>query len=148
MPGPERRKLATILFCDVVGSTRLGEQADPETVRELMFRYFHTMRGAIERHGGTVEKFAGDAVMAVFGVPVAHEDDAMRGCRAALEMQERLEELNHELHRRYATRLAARIGVNTGEVVAGDAATAETLVTGDASTSPPGSSRPPRRARS
>ena len=97
-----------------------------------MFRYFHTMRGAIERHGGTVEKFAGDAVMAVFGVPVAHEDDALRACRAALEMQERLEELNHELHRRYATRLAARIGVNTGEVVAGDAATPETLVTGDA----------------
>ena len=80
-PAPERRKLATILFCDVVGSTALGERADAETVRELMFRYFHTMRAAIERHGGTVEKFVGDAVMAVFGVPVAHEDDALRACR-------------------------------------------------------------------
>ena len=79
-PIPERRKLATLLFCDVSGSTAIGERVDAESVRELMFRYFHTMRDAIERHGGTVEKFVGDAVMAVFGVPVAHEDDALRRC--------------------------------------------------------------------
>src|ERR671914_736329 len=91
---PERRKLATLLFCDMSGSTAMGERVDAESVRELMFAYFHEMRGAIERHGGTVEKFIGDAVMAVFGVPTAHEDDALRGCRAAHEMQERLGSLN------------------------------------------------------
>ena len=118
-PAPERRKLATILFCDVTGSTAMGERVDAETVRELMFRYFHEMRDAIERHGGTVEKFIGDAVMAVFGVPEAHEDDALRACRAAHEMQQRIERLAPELEQRYGTRLQARIGVNTGEVVAG-----------------------------
>ena len=94
---PERRKLATLLFCDVTGSTALGERTDAETVRELMFRYFHEMRAAIERHGGTVEKFVGDAVMAAFGIPEAHEDDALRACRAALEMQERVTALAPEL---------------------------------------------------
>jgi len=131
-PGPERRKLATVLECDVSGYTAMGERLDAEAVRELMFRYFHTMRSALERHGGTVEKFVGDAVMAVFGVPVAHEDDALRACRAAFEMRERLAELNKELRRRYGTRLAMRIGIDTGEVVAGDAATREAFVTGDA----------------
>jgi len=129
-PLRERRKLATILFCDVSGSTAMGERVDAETVRELMFRYFHEMRDAIERHGGTVEKFIGDAVMAVFGVPDAHEDDALRACRAAHEMQRRMVELAPELERRFGTRLQARIGVNTGEVVAG--AGRETFVTGDA----------------
>ncbi|MGI8606239.1 MAG: adenylate/guanylate cyclase domain-containing protein, partial [Gaiellaceae bacterium] len=89
------------------------------------------MRGALERHGGTVEKFIGDAVVAVFGVPQAHEDDALRACRAALEMQARLEALNEELERRFGTRSALRIGLNTGEVVAGDATSRETFVTGD-----------------
>ncbi len=76
-----------MLFCDVAGSTGLGERLDAESVREMMLRYFDEMRQAVERHGGTVEKFIGDAVMAVFGVPVAHEDDAVRAVRAALEMR-------------------------------------------------------------
>ena len=129
-PAAERRRLATILFCDVSGSTAMGERVDAEVVRELMFRYFHTMRSAIEGHGGTVEKFAGDAVMAVFGVPEAHEDDALRACRAAWDMQQRLAELGPDLERRFGTRLSARIGINTGEVVAGESR--ETFVTGDA----------------
>ena len=109
----------------------MGERADAETVRELMFSYFHEMRGALERHGGTVEKFIGDAVVAVFGVPKAHEDDALRACRAALEMQARLAPLNEELLRRFGTTIALRIGLNTGEVVSGDASARETFVTGD-----------------
>ena len=131
-PIPERRKLATLLFCDVSGSTAMGERVDAESVRELMFRYFHTMRDAIERHGGTVEKFVGDAVMAVFGVPVAHEDDALRAVRAAWEMQQQVVGLNEELLRRVGSTIALRIGVHTGEVVAGDSSTRETFVTGDA----------------
>src|ERR687884_1659927 len=106
---PERRKTATILFCDVSGSTALGERLETEAVREVMLRYFDEMRAALERHSGVVEKFIGDAVMAVFGVPVAHEDDALRAVRAASEMQEALPELGVD----------ARIGVNTGEVVTG-----------------------------
>jgi class 3 adenylate cyclase len=129
---PERRKPATLLFCDVSGSTAMGERLDAEAVRELMFSYFHEMRSAIEGHGGTVEKFVGDAVMAVFGVPEAHEDDPLRACRAAAEMQQRLAALNDDLVRRYGSRLAMRIGVNTGEVVAGDPAARETFVSGDA----------------
>jgi len=81
---PERWKLATLVFCDLSGSTAMGERLDAEAVRSLMLSYFHEMRGALERHGGTVEKFVGDAVLAVFGVPEAHEDDALRACRAAL----------------------------------------------------------------
>jgi len=131
-PEPERRKLATLLFCDVSGSTAMGERVDAESVREIMFRYFHSMRDAIERHGGTVEKFVGDAVMAVFGVPLAHEDDALRAVRAAWEMQERVVELNDEFERRVGSTIALRIGVYTGEVVAGDASARETFVTGDA----------------
>ncbi len=128
---PERRKLATLVFCDLSGSTAMGERVDAETVRSLMLSYFHEMRSALERHGGTVEKFVGDAVLAVFGVPEAHEDDALRACRAALEMQARLSSLNEELERRFGTRISLRIGVNTGEVVAGDASSRETFVTGD-----------------
>jgi class 3 adenylate cyclase/tetratricopeptide (TPR) repeat protein len=131
-PVPERRKLATLLFCDVSGSTAMGESLDAEAVRDLMFRYFDDMRATVERHGGTVEKFIGDAVMAVFGVPTAHEDDALRACRAASEMQARLVELNDDLEELFGTRLALRIGVNTGEIVAGDAGKRETMVTGDA----------------
>src|SRR5713101_1421921 len=116
----ERRKLVTLVFCDLSGSTSLGERLDAESVRDMMFRYFHTVRSAIERHGGTVEKFVGDAVLAVFGVPVAHEDDALRGLRAAHEMRDRLERLNDELERRFGSRIALHIGVNTGEVVVGD----------------------------
>ncbi|MGZ4354932.1 MAG: adenylate/guanylate cyclase domain-containing protein, partial [Gaiellaceae bacterium] len=128
----ERRKVVTLLFCDVAGSTALGERFDAESVRTIMLEYFDEMRAAIERHGGTVEKFIGDAVMAVFGVPTAHEDDALRALRAAGEMLERLERLNAALHERFGPGLALRIGVNTGEVVAGDATTRQTVVTGDA----------------
>ena len=131
LPAPERRKLATLLFCDMSGSTALGERVDAESVRELMFQYFHEMRGAIERHGGTVEKFVGDAVMAVFGVPVTREDDALRAVRAASEMRDRLRDLNEEFESRFGTRIALRIGLNTGGVVAGDASSRESIVTGD-----------------
>jgi class 3 adenylate cyclase/tetratricopeptide (TPR) repeat protein len=110
----------------------MGERLDAEAVRELMFSYFHEMRRAIEGHGGTVEKFVGDAVMAAFGVPDAHEDDALRACRSALEMQRRLTDLNERLAVRYGSQLAMRIGINTGEVVAGDPSARETFVSGDA----------------
>ena len=109
----------TVLFCDVVGSTALGESVDPEALQALLARYFERMSGIIESHGGSVEKFIGDAVMAVFGVPVAHEDDALRACRAAVEMRDALPEL----------RVEGRIGVNTGEALTG---TEERLATGDA----------------
>src|SRR6187549_3816649 len=125
----EVRKTVTVVFCDVTGSTALGEQLDPESLRHVMARYFEAMRAAIERHGGSVEKFIGDAVMAVFGVPVVHEDDALRAARAAIDMREALAGLNEEFERDYGTRLEARIGVNTGEVVTG---TEERLATGDA----------------
>ncbi len=125
----EVRKTVTVVFCDVTGSTALGERLDPESLRRVMARYFEAMRGVIERHGGTVEKFIGDAVMAVFGVPVLHEDDALRAVRAACEMRAALTRLNEELERDYGTTLALRTGVNTGEVVTG---TEERLATGDA----------------
>jgi len=120
----------TVVFCDVTGSTAMGERLDPESLRRVMSRYFAEMRTALERHGGTVEKFIGDAVMAVFGVPAIHEDDALRAVRAAAEMREVLGVLNKELERDHGVSLLVRIGVNTGEVVAGDRS--DTLVTGDA----------------
>ena len=82
----EQRKTVTVLFCDVTGSTELGERLDPEALRALLARYFGQMKQIVEHHGGSVEKFIGDAVMAVFGVPVVHEDDALRALRAAVEM--------------------------------------------------------------
>ena len=115
----EQRKTVTVLFCDLTGSTGLGETLDPERLRALLARYFERMKVIVERHGGSVEKFIGDAVMAVFGVPVLHEDDALRAVRAAVEMRDALPELG----------LQGRIGVTTGEVVTG---TAERLATGDA----------------
>ena len=117
--GREQRKTVTVLFCDVTDSTALGESTDPEALRALLARYFERMRGIVESHGGTVEKFIGDAVMAVFGVPVTHEDDALRACRAAVGMRDSFPELG----------ITGRIGVNTGEVVTG---TEERLATGDA----------------
>jgi class 3 adenylate cyclase/tetratricopeptide (TPR) repeat protein len=125
----ERRKRVTVLFCDVIASTALGERLDPEALRRVMTRYFDEARQAIERHGGTVEKFIGDAVMAVFGVPVLHEDDPLRAARAAIALRDAIARLNDELAQKYGTRLALRIGVNTGEVVTGSE---EKLVTGDA----------------
>jgi class 3 adenylate cyclase/tetratricopeptide (TPR) repeat protein len=129
---PERRKTVTILFCDVSGSTALVEQLEAEAAREVMLRYFDEMRLVLERHSGTVEKFIGDAVVAVFGVPVAHEDDALRAVRAAEEMLTRLDALNDEFESRFGSRIGLRIGVNTGEVVAGDSGAAEAFVSGDA----------------
>jgi class 3 adenylate cyclase/tetratricopeptide (TPR) repeat protein len=131
-PAADTRKVVTIVFADVTGSTALGERLDPEALRRVMGRYFDEMAAVIERHGGTVEKFIGDAVMAVFGIPRLHEDDALRAVRAAGEMQIALEALNAELEREHAVGLLARIGVNTGEVVAGDPSGGQRLVTGDA----------------
>src|ERR671937_1876769 len=124
-----QRKTVTVLFCDVTGSTELGESIDPEALREVLARYFERMKAIVEAHGGTVEKFIGDAVMAVFGVPVVHEDDALRALHAVVAMREALARLNDDLEHDYGVRLDARFGVNTGEVVAG---TAERLATGDA----------------
>jgi len=115
----EQRKTVTVLFCDLTGSTALGESIDPEALRALLARYFERMKAIVESHGGTVEKFIGDAVMAVFGVPVVHEDDALRACRAAVEMRDAFPGLG----------LEGRIGIATGEVVTG---TEERLATGDA----------------
>jgi class 3 adenylate cyclase/tetratricopeptide (TPR) repeat protein len=111
------RKTVSVLFADVAGSTSLGESLDPEAVRQVMARWFEEARAAVERHGGTIEKFAGDAVMAVFGLPAMHEDDALRAVRAAHELRGRVEEVE------------LRIGVNTGEVIADES---EMVVTGDA----------------
>ena len=116
----EVRKTVTILFCDLVHSTGLAE-GDPEAYRRVQTGFFDRMREIVERHGGTVEKFIGDEVMAVFGVPVVHEDDALRAVRAAQEMQEALPELG----------LRARIGINTGEVLAGDPDQSLGLVAGE-----------------
>ena len=107
------------LFCDVVGSTALGESTDPEALRALLARYFERMKAIVERHGGTVEKFIGDAVMAVFGVPAVHEDDALRACRAAVEMRDALAR-------------ARRRGPDRREHRRGVTGTEERLATGDA----------------
>ncbi len=131
-PSAEVRKTVTVLFSDVAGSTAMGERLDPESLREVMGRYFAVMSAAIERHGGTVEKFIGDAVMAVFGLPQAHEDDALRAVRAALDMRTGLDALNADLERDYGVTMANRTGVNTGEVVTDEAAGNQRLATGDA----------------
>jgi predicted ATPase/class 3 adenylate cyclase len=128
----EVRKTVTILFADVAGSTALGEQLDAELLRRVMARYFEEMRTVLTHYGGTVEKFIGDAVMAVFGVPVVHEDDALRAVRAGDQMLKRLAVLNREFEAEYGIRLEMRIGINMGEVVAGRASASQTLVTGDA----------------
>ena len=132
LAGTEVRKIVTVVFCDVANSTRLGERLDPEAHRRVMGRYFEAVRAVLERHGGTVEKFIGDAVMAVFGIPVLHEDDALRAVRAATEMREALTQVNLELRRDWDLEIAIRTGVNTGEVVTGEPGSAQTLVTGDA----------------
>ena len=123
------RKVVTALFCDVAGSTALGELLDAEVLQSVLSRYFGLAAAVIERHGGTVEKFIGDAVMAVFGVPLLHEDDAVRACRAAHELLAELPLLNDELERDFGTRLELRVGVNSGEVAA---VADQLLATGDA----------------
>ncbi|HWO48529.1 MAG TPA: adenylate/guanylate cyclase domain-containing protein, partial [Solirubrobacterales bacterium] len=126
------RKLVSVLFSDVRGFTELGEHLDPESLHELVGRWFYEAHHVIARHGGTVEKYMGDAVMAVFGVPVAHEDDALRAARAALEMRTTLTDLNAELERRWGERLEVRTGVNTGEVVVGETPGGAPTTLGDA----------------
>ena len=114
------RKVVTIVFTDVVGSTGLGEDLDPELLRRVMTAYFERMRVVLERHGGTVEKYIGDAIVAVFGIPELREDDALRAVRAAAEMRSALAGLNQELADRHGLRIDVRTGVNTGEVLAED----------------------------
>ena len=126
------RKVVTVLFSDVRGFTALGERLDPESLHELIGRWFRETHRVIVRHGGTVEKYIGDEVMAVFGVPVVHEDDALRASRAALEMEETLTDLNRELEQRWGVGLEVRTGVNTGEVVIGEVPGGAPTTHGDA----------------
>ena len=130
----EVRKHVTVLFADLVESTRLGRELDPEALSLLMSDYFRAMEAVVLRHGGIVEKFIGDAVMAVFGVPVLHEDDALRAVRAAAEMRESLAALNESFERTWDVRLSGRIGINSGEVMAGDHLQGHLIVTGRAVT--------------
>ncbi len=131
----EQRKVVTILFADLSGSTPLGERLDPEDLRGILASYFNELARQIRRYEGTIDKYIGDAVMAVFGAPISHEDDAERAINAALAMRRSIAQLNDDLSRRHGVRLALRIGINTGEVVAGllagDVQTAYTVV-GDA----------------
>jgi len=128
----EMRKTVTLLFCDVTGSTALGEHLDPEALRDVMSRYFAAAREAVHRHGGTIEKFVGDAVLAVFGIPEVREDDALRAVRAAADLRDALADLSHELMRSMGIGLAMRTGVNTGSVVVGSAHAGGSFATGDA----------------
>ncbi len=130
-PPTTARKVVTVLFSDVSGFTALGERLDPESLQQLMSRWFDETRRIIKRHDGTVEKYMGDAVMAVFGVPVVHEDDAARAARAALEMRDTLTDLNDELARRWGVRLEIHTGLNTGEVVVGSAPGGDLSTVGD-----------------
>lgn len=126
------RRTVTIVFADLVGSTRLGGRIDSESLWEVLGVYFDGMKAALERHGGSVEKYIGDAVMAVFGLAAAHEDDALRAIRAALDMRAALAAVNARLKPRFGLTLENRTGVNTGEIVAGDPALGQRLVSGDA----------------
>jgi len=133
LPAHEVRKTVTLIFCDLKGSTELGELLDSEALHEVKERYFKAMAAEITRHGGKIEKYIGDAIMAVFGLPRAHEDDALRAVRAASGMQAALHQVNEDLKTRFGVTLANRTGVNTGEVVASDDPTADQkLATGDA----------------
>jgi class 3 adenylate cyclase len=130
--GREVRKTVTAVFSDLVGSTPLGERLDPESLREVITRYYDCAAQVLARHGGTIQKFIGDAVLAVYGIPRLHEDDALRAVRAASELGGAIEELNAELEATWRVRLALRTGVNTGEVVVGDAVHGQEVVVGDA----------------
>src|SRR5438105_6971843 len=122
--GEDERKVATVLFADLVGSTERGASQDPERTRAMLARFYDAMAAEIEAAGGTVEKFAGDAVMAVFGAPAALEDHAERALNAALSMQRRMDDL-------FGRDLLLRIGINTGEVVVGYPREGSSFVTGD-----------------
>ncbi len=131
-PAREARKVVTVVFADITGSTGLGEHLDPEALRSIMGRWFDAMSAVLERHGGSVEKFIGDAVVAVFGVPVVHEDDAFRAVRAAAEMKIALATLNAALRTERDLEIEMRVGINTGAVVVGDARAGGSRATGDA----------------
>jgi predicted ATPase/class 3 adenylate cyclase len=128
---PEVRKTVTVVFCDLKDSTALGDRLDSEALREVLALYFSAMKPVLEGHGGTIEKYIGDAIMAVFGLPRIHEDDALRAVRAAATMREVLEKLNFTLLARFGVILENRTGVNTGEVVTGDTGASQRLATGD-----------------
>ncbi|MGZ4253350.1 MAG: adenylate/guanylate cyclase domain-containing protein [Solirubrobacteraceae bacterium] len=128
----EARKTVTVLFADVVGSTVLGHDLDPESLRHVMSRYFEAMQLVLERHGGTVDKFIGDAVLAVFGVPRVHEDDALRAVRAAADMSDALAVLNERLEGTWGVALSMRVGINTGEVLVGNRSRGQEVMIGDA----------------
>ena len=137
LPSPDvtvrpARKIVTVVFTDVAESSGLGARLDPESLALVMASWFDHLRALFERHGGQVQKFVGDAVVAVFGIPAVNEDDALRAVRAAAELRASLGELNKELERDWGVRLRARSGVNTGEVVTGDPAIGDALVLGDA----------------
>ncbi len=131
MAATDERKPVTVLFADLAGSTELATRHDPEHLRALLSAFFDEMRQQIESYGGTVEKYAGDAIMAVFGVPQVHEDDAERAVRAALAMRDSLAQLNPMFEQEYGVRLALRIGIATGEAVAAATESREFLVTGE-----------------
>ncbi len=122
----------TLLFADLVGSTELGARLDPEVLRGVLSSYWDVARGAVERHGGTVEKFIGDAVVAVFGIPVVREDDAIRAVRAAADLLAAVDDLNVGLRARLGVELAVRVGLNTGEVMIADVTGDVALMAGDA----------------
>lgn len=126
------RKVVTIVFCDLVGSTKLAEELDLEKLRQVLERYFDAMTEVLMRHEGAVQQFIGDAVLAAFGMPTVHEDDAVRAVRAADEMRTALRELNEQLDLRWGVRLQSRTGVNTGAVITGDLADRKGFVTGEA----------------
>jgi predicted ATPase/class 3 adenylate cyclase len=134
VPASGARKTVTILFTDLVDSSRLSRTLDPEALWNLLTRYFEAMSAVVQKHGGTVEKYIGDAIMAVFGVPTLHEDDALRALRAAAEMRDTLATLNHDLQSTWDVQLTSRTGVNTGEVIAGDHRRGHQFVTGEAVT--------------
>src|SRR5215472_2216360 len=131
-PSQEVRKTVTVVFCNLKGSMELADRLDSEALREVLTLYFSAITPVLERHGGTIEKYIGDVIMAVFGLPRLHEDDALRAVRAAAQMREALAELNVTLRARYGVILENRTGVSTGEVVTGQGGGSQRLATGDA----------------
>src|SRR3954469_11100612 len=127
-PPPEERRQVTVLFADLSGYTAVSEGMDPERVKALVDSALHRLAQEVERFGGSVDKFIGDNVMALFGAPVAHEDDAERAVRAGLGMQEAMTEINEGLRESHGVAISLRVGVNTGEVVAGAVGDAYTVV--------------------
>jgi class 3 adenylate cyclase len=131
-PSQEVRKTVTVVFCDLKGSAELAGRLDSEALREVLTLYFSAMKPVLERHGGTVEKYIGDVIMAMFGLPRMHEDDALRAVRAAAQMREALADLNPTLRAGYGVVLENRTGISTGEVVSGVGGGSSRLATGEA----------------